>query len=153
MSLDSCCLKLTLEVSFNHLGNQSQCTICRVIKWIKCIKTSPPCCVWTLQSRDHHEAISLRPSSCQLQPGGSAGHRVSMLESLKAGLVGADFCLIVLFRAAVRWGFQQAACGQWTLQRRNPTSQGLIDPMQQRSPQLCVCSEWRPQSSRNREVS
>lgn len=30
-----------------------------------------------------------------------------MLDSLKAGLVGADWCLIVFFRAAVRWGLQQ----------------------------------------------
>lgn len=37
----------------------------------------------------------------QLQPGGSAGHHVAMLEMLKASLVGADYCLIVLFRAAV----------------------------------------------------
>lgn len=30
----------------------------------------------------------------------SAGHRVAMLEMLKADLVGADWCLIVLLRAA-----------------------------------------------------
>ncbi|CAB1442345.1 unnamed protein product [Pleuronectes platessa] len=50
---------------------------------------------------------SLRPPSGRLQPGRSAGHRVATLESLKAGLVGADCCLIVLFRAAVHWGLQQ----------------------------------------------
>lgn len=37
----------------------------------------------------------------------SAGHHVAMLEMLKADLVGADCCLIVLLRAAERWGLQQ----------------------------------------------
>lgn len=53
----------------------------------------------------HHQSAaprrSLRPPSCQLQPGGPAGHRVATARGLKAGLVGADCCLIVLFRAAV----------------------------------------------------
>lgn len=74
------------------------------------IMTSNPWLYEPCRVEDQHRVISLqplrslRPSSCQLQPGGSAGHRVATLESLKAGLVGADCCLIVLFRAAVCWG-------------------------------------------------
>lgn len=37
----------------------------------------------------------------------SAGHHVAMLEMLKADLVGADCCLIVLLRAAESSGLQQ----------------------------------------------
>lgn len=72
----------------------------------------------------HHQfaplRCSLRPPSCQLQPGGPAGHRVATARGLKAGLVGADCCLIVLFRAAVpRLGRRRssggAGGGKWRL--------------------------------------
>lgn len=61
------------------------------------------------RSSGHH---SLRPLLSQiiiLPPPArrSAGHHVAMLEMLKADLVGADCCLIVLLRAAERWGLQQ----------------------------------------------
>lgn len=66
--------------------------------------SSAKCFPTTLIFPDPHQANSHQANSpfSQLQPGGSAGHRVAMLESLKAGLVGADYCLIVLFRVAVK---------------------------------------------------
>lgn len=108
----------------HYLGTLIQLVLCNTCRVLTI--TSHLWSLWTLQSDNDHQAISLRPSSCQLQPGGSAGHRVATLESLKAGLVGADYCLIVLFRAAVRWwGYNRAACGlgpqQWTLHRWHPT--------------------------------
>lgn len=54
-----------------------------------------------------------RPPSCQLQPGGSAGHRVAMLESLKAGLVGADCCLIVAFQSCCELGVRTGLHAVW----------------------------------------
>lgn len=105
--------------------------------------SSGKCFPTTLIFPDPHQANSHQANSpfSQLQPGGSAGHRVAMLESLKAGLVGADYCLIVLFRVAVNQGLQQGCMGPqpWTQHRRNPTQQGLIDLLKQRSPQLCIC--------------
>ena len=92
---------------------------------------------------------SLRPPPGRLQPGRSAGRRVAMLESLKAGLVGADCCLIVLFRAAVHRGLQQgcmrsgatavdAALKESNLAGSHWTAEAKVSPV------IYLWAEWRP---------
>lgn len=69
----------------------------------------------------HHQSAapcrSLRHPPSQLQPGRNAGRRVAMAQGLKAALVGADCCLIVLFKAAVpRLGHRRLlGGGKWCL--------------------------------------
>lgn len=126
----------------------------------RCTKISRPRSLRTLQSKKRpsgHQSVALLLSQTFILP--TPAWRVCRTPCIHAGVAeswhgGSRLLPNCAFQSCcAAGGYNRAACGLWTLHRWNPTRQGLIDLLKQRSTQLCICRLKKGHQRRREEAS